>query len=188
MPAGSRTDRHGTGCRSQFAALTIGGPHPEPVLRPVVLLSAALAACAPGQTNPLAFLQPSVRLHHLNVRNLGLTGGTLDVVLAVYNPNRLTVRGTRLDAGLDVENSHFGDIVLTEALQLAQQDTTLITAPLAFRWSGVGAAARSVLSQGAVNYRINGTLSVNTPLGQPVQVPFTGQGSVPLMKAAAGAR
>src|SRR5438128_4993593 len=140
----------------------------------------ALAACATNLI-PAPFIPPTVRLHHLALRNAGLTGGTLDLVMAFYNPNRLRISGTRLDAGLDIDNRHFGDVVMLDAFQLTDHDTTLVTVPLSSQWVGAALAARSVLNAGAVNYRINGKASVNTPLGQPLQLPFSGEGSVPLL-------
>jgi len=156
-------------------------------IRPLpIVFMAALAACNSGQMLPVAFLRPSVRLHHLSVRNVGLMGGTLDLVLAFQNPNRISVRGTRLQAALDVESNHFGDVVLSEPFQLATRDTTLLTVPLTFRWSGVAAAARSVLDYGAVNYKMTGTVSVDTPAGQTLEVPFAGEGSVPVLHSGSG--
>ena len=151
-------------------------------LIPLALSIMALSACsAAGNLVPLAFTPPTVRLHHLALRNTTLSGGTMDIVMAFYNPNRLRVSGTRLEAGLDIDNNHLGDAVLSDAFQLTDQDTTLITVPLAFQWMGAAMAVRSVLNSGTVNYHINGKASVNTPLGQPLAVPFSGDGTVPLL-------
>jgi len=146
-----------------------------------------VTACG-TQLAQLSPVRPAVRLHHLSVRSVGLAGGALDVVLAFHNPNRIALKGTRLTAGLDIETTHFGDIAMNEPFQLTASDTTLITVPLTFQWSGVGAAARSLLNYGSVNYKINGTASVDTPIGQTLDVPFSGQGNVPLMKAVGGGR
>ena len=70
---------------------------------------------------------------------------------------------------------------MVDAFQLTDHDTTLVTVPMSFQWVGAALAARSVLNSGAVNYRINGKASVNTPLGQPLQLPFSGEGNVPLL-------
>ena len=147
-----------------------------------------MTACGSAQLAQLAPVRPTVRLHHLSIRSVGLAGGALDVVLAFYNPNRILLKGTRLSAGLDIETTHFGDIAMTEPFQLTASDTSLITLPLTFQWAGVGAAARSLLNYGAVNYKITGTASVDTPLGTALEVPFGGRGSVPLLKAATGGR
>lgn len=140
-------------------------------------------ACAGGSLGALAPIKPEVRLHHLSINSIGLMGGSLDVVLAFHNPNRIALKGTRLTAGLDIENSHFGDIALNNPFQITASDTSLITVPLTFQWAGVGAAARSVLNYGSVNYKINGTASIDTPVGSTLEVPFSGTGNVPLLKA-----
>lgn len=150
-------------------------------LLPLALVALSVA-CGPGTVNPLSLLQPDVRLHHLAVRNVGLSGGTLDVVLAFHNPNPINLQGTRIQAGLDIEGSHFGDIDLSNPFSLAGKDTTMLTLPLTFRWSGVATAVRSALDYGAVNYAIKGTASITAPGVPAFDVPFTGQGNVPLLK------
>jgi len=148
------------------------------LLLPMLLL----AACGPGGVNPASLIQPGVRLHHLAVRNLGLAGGTLDVALAFHNPNNFALPGTGLTAALDIEGTHFGDVNLLNPFTLAGKDTTLVTVPLTFKWSGVAGAARSILNYGAVNYGISGKFTVKTPANVSLDVPFSGQGSVPLLK------
>jgi hypothetical protein len=150
-------------------------------LLPLALVALALG-CAPGTVDPLSVLQPDVRLHHLSLRNVGLSGGTLDLVLAFHNPNKINLQGTRVQAGLDIEGDHFGDIDLSNPFSLAGRDTTLLTVPLTFRWSGVATAARSVLNYGAVNYAIKGTTTIRATGIPSFDVPFSGQGSVPLLK------
>ncbi|HXI20157.1 MAG TPA: LEA type 2 family protein [Gemmatimonadales bacterium] len=149
-----------------------------------VILTASLisAGCGAGTVNPVDLVRPGVRLQHLALRNVGLSGGTLDLVMAIHNPNRITLQGVGLEAGLDVENNHFGDVQLAGPFTLTRSDTTLVTVPLNFRWSGVAAAARSVLDYGAVNYGLSGSFSVEAPGGVRLQVPFSGQGNVPLLR------
>lgn len=148
----------------------------------MILAALSLAACGPGGVNPVDLIQPDVRLHHLSVRNVGLSGGTLDVVMAFHNPNKFTLKGVGLTAGLDIEGNHFGDVAMNNPFSLAGRDTTLLTVPLTFRWSGVAGAARSVLDYGAVNYGISGKFTINAPAGVPLDVPFSGQGNVPLLR------
>lgn len=148
-----------------------------------LLLTLALAACGgPGGVDPASLIQPQVHLRSLTVRNVGLTGGTLELALAFHNPNRLTLNGSALTAGLDVEGTHFGDVALAGPFALAGNDTTVMTVPLNFSWSGVGSAARSVLNSGAVNYGIDGRFALRLPVGTDLEIPFTGQGSLPLLR------
>lgn len=152
-------------------------------MKKLLLLAAfAALACGPGTINPADILQPDVRVHHLAVRNLGLSGGTLDVVMAFHNPNPVNLKGLGLSAGLDIEGHHFGDIDMPNPFSLAGKDTTLITVPLTFRYANLASAARAVLDFGAVNYAINGKFTINTPAKTSFDVPFSGQGNVPLLR------
>lgn len=146
-------------------------------------LALLLVACGgPGRVDPASLIQPHVALRSVTVRNVGLTGGTLDVALAFHNPNRVTLTGSALSAGLDIEGTHFGDLALAGPFSLSQGDTTVVTVPLGFSWSGVGSAARSVLNSGAVNYGIDGRFTIRLPAGVDLAVPFSGQGSIPLLR------
>lgn len=153
-------------------------------MRKLLLLATLLAvtACGPGGVNPATLIQPGVKVHHIGVKNVGISGATLDVVLAFHNPNNFTLPGTALVADLDIENNRFGTINMNEPFSLGGKDTTLVTVPLSFRYASVGSAARAIIGYGAVNYKISGSFSVQTPANTALQVPFTGSGNVPLLK------
>ena len=128
------------------------------------------------------FQEPSIDLNTIVVKGIGLTGGSLDLVLDVNNPNSFDLKGTKLDLGLDVEGTHFGDVELNDAFNLPKGVPTTLVVPLSFNWSGVGAAARSALQYGTVKYELNGTASLQTPWGIE-RVPFKRTGSVALNQA-----
>lgn len=152
-------------------------------MKKLLLLSALAAlACGPGSINPADIIKPNVRVHHLAIRNLGLSGGTLDVVMAFYNPNGVNLKGVGLTAGLDIEGNHFGDIDMRDPFSLAGKDTTLVTVPLTFRYANLTGAARSVIQLGAVNYSVDGAFTITTPINTSFDVPFSGQGNVPLLR------
>lgn len=132
------------------------------------------------------FQEPSIQLTTVVVRGLGLAGGTLDLMLDVNNPNNFDLRGTRLELGLDVEGTHFGDVELNDAFNLPRGQPTTVVVPLTFEWAGVGAAARSALTYGTVKYEMKGTASLQTPFGVE-RVPFSRSGSVALSGAREGA-
>ena len=52
---------------------------------------------------PAVFKNPDLTLQRAVVRGVSLSGGTMDLVVGVYNPNRFDLQGTRLQLGLDVE-------------------------------------------------------------------------------------
>jgi LEA14-like dessication related protein len=147
-----------------------------------LLALVVVTACGPGGVNPATLVQPGVKVHHIAVKNVGISGATLDVVLAFHNPNNFTLPGTSLTADLDIENNRFGTINMDEPFSLGGKDTTLVTVTLSFRYASVGGAARALLDYGAVNYKISGSFAVKTPANTSLQVPFSGTGNVPLLK------
>ena len=137
-----------------------------------------IAACA--VLNMAKFQEPSIQLNSLVVRSVGLQGGALAVLLDINNPNSFDLRGTRLTLGLDVERTHFGDVVLNDAFALPKGVVTTLTVPLTFEWAGVGAAARSIFARGTVSYHMVGDASLTTPYGTG-RVPFSRDGRVSLV-------
>jgi LEA14-like dessication related protein len=140
-------------------------------------LATGVMGCA--ALNMTKFQEPTIELQTIIVRGIGLTGGTLDLQLEVTNPNSVDIKGTKLELGLDVEGTHFGDVVLDDAFNLPKGQPTTVIVPLTFNWAGVGAAARSALSYGTVKYDMKGTASLQTPWGVE-KVPFSHNGSVAL--------
>ena len=109
------------------------------------------------------FKEPDLRLDHVVVRSVGLTGGTLDFVVDVHNPNSFDLQGTELRVGFDVENSHLGDIDYRDDFAVQRGDTTRLTLPLRFEWAGVGSAVRAALGYGDIPYKMAGEVSIQTP-------------------------
>ena len=138
-----------------------------------------IAGCA--TVRGLAFSEPDVTLKQINVTRLGLTGGTLDLVFDVYNPNSYRLRSTRVEIGLDLEERHFGDALLERPLDLSPENHSEVIVPVRFEWTGVGAGARALLTKQAVGYGVSGRFLVSTPLGDR-GVTVRGRGDVPLRK------
>ena len=147
----------------------------------VAISLAGAMACAGLPSN---FLDPEVQLREVIVRGVGLTGGSMDLRLDVYNPNRFDLRGTRLQLGFDVEGSHVGDITYTDEFQIQKGDTTTVVLPMRFNWNGVSAAVRAALGYGDIPYKMRGQATVRTPLGDKV-IPFTREGRAPLTRTTA---
>jgi LEA14-like dessication related protein len=123
-----------------------------------------------------AFQQPIVHLQDVKVNGVGLTGGTLDVRLSVYNPN-----GYRMDATRMTYNVTVGDSVrlatgtVDNRFTVNENDSSVVTVPVIFSYSGIGAAGRQIMNTGGVNYRVNGDVTVGTVVGN-FTVPYTANG------------
>ena len=139
----------------------------------------AIAACA---SMPRTFIDPEITLREVTVRGIGLTGGSMDLLVDVYNPNHFDLRGTRLQLGFDVEGSHLGDITYDDEYRVDEGDTTTVTLPMRFNWTGVSAAARAALGYGDIPYKMRGQATVRTPFGDRV-VAFTREGRAPLTRS-----
>ncbi len=139
-----------------------------------------LAGCATLRS-ALSFQEPQMQLKEINVTGMGLTGGTLDLVFDVYNPNDYRLRSTRLEVALDLEGTHFGDALIDRPLDLSPTNHSQVVMPVRFEWAGVGAAARGLLTRQALRYGVTGAVLLDTPLGDK-RVQLRGTGNVPLKK------
>lgn len=131
----------------------------------------------------LNFKEPDIQLDQAVVRGIDLTGGNLDLVVKVQNPNNFTLQGTRLQVGFDVEGSHLGDITYDNDFTVSENETTTITLPLRFGWSGVGSAVRAALGYGDLPYTMKGQATLKLPGGLSTSVSFTHEGRAPLTRA-----
>ena len=143
------------------------------------ILSAVLLAGCAGL--PAYFKDPDLKLQRVVVRGVGLTGGTMDLIVSLYNPNSFDLQGTRLQVGLDVEDSHVGDAEYASGFQVQKGDTTALTVPVQFNWNGLAGAVRSALGYGELPYKLTGQLTVGTPFGDR-KIPFTREGRAPLSR------
>jgi hypothetical protein len=145
-------------------------------------LAAMVTACAAVGDY---FKEPDIRLDQVIVRGVGLTGGVLDLVVDVHNPNSFDLRGIGLRVGFDVEGSHVGDIEYRDEFTVDRGDTSRLTLPVKFAWSGVGSAVRSALGYGEIPYEMKGEISLQTPFGRRA-VPFSKEGRAPLTRSGGG--
>jgi len=148
--------------------------------RTLALLAGVVTACATLR-NALNFESPQIELQQINVTGMGLSGGTLDLVFDVYNPNQYRLRSTRLEVGLELASTDFGKALIDKPLDLSPQNHSRVVMLVRFTWAGVGAAARSLLQSQELPYGITGAVMLDTPLGER-RVQLSSKGNVPLRK------
>ena len=144
----------------------------------LLVLAAALGGCA-GLGN--AMKEPGIRLQRVVVREVGVRGGRLDLMVDLDNPNAFDLRGTAVELGFDVEGSHVGDVRYEDEFSVDKGGRTTLALPLRFEWAGVGAALRASLSYGELPYAMKGQIKLQTPWGAH-SVPFTREGRAPLTR------
>ena len=122
-----------------------------------------------------AFAEPVVTLRDVKLQGIGMTGGSFDVVLSVYNPNGYRLDATQLNYNLFVDTLRFANGTLNQQFTVQEKDSTIVRVPVNFSYSGVGEAGRQLLNTGSVNYRVAGDVTVATPVGS-FKVPYDRSG------------
>jgi len=134
---------------------------------------AALGGCATLGMG--TFREPIVSFKDLKVRGLGLSGGSLDAYVNIYNPNGFKLDATRLTYNVLVGQNQLGTGALDSRFTVQSKDSTTVRIPIDFTYAGIGAAATQMMQQGSVPYTITGDVTVATPLGNFTR-PYTGTG------------
>ena len=122
-----------------------------------------------------AFKEPVVTLRDVRLNGVGLTGGSMDVVLNVYNPNGYNLSATQMTYQLMVDSVRFAEGLVQQRFEVAERDSNTVRIPVSFTYAGIGEAGRQLLNTGSVNYRVAGGLTVATPLGN-FTVPYDRSG------------
>jgi LEA14-like dessication related protein len=127
----------------------------------VACLTLACASLGRG-----SFKEPVVTLRDARITGVGTNGGSMEVVLGVYNPNNFRLDGVRMTYNVLVDSVKFGTGSYDSRFTVEKGDTTEIRLPLQFTYAGVGAAGRQLMQMGSVEYRVLGDVTVATPAGQ----------------------
>jgi LEA14-like dessication related protein len=143
----------------------------------VLAACAALAAAGCSMLGHAAFKDPVVHLSDVQLRGFGVTGGQLDVKLSVYNPNHYRLDATRLTYTVNMagDSVHIADGTLDNRFTVNEGDSAMVAIPVSFTYAGLGAAGRSLLNTGVVNYHVLGNVTVGSPVGS-FTVPFSQTG------------
>jgi LEA14-like dessication related protein len=140
----------------------------------VVAIALTLTGCS--ALGRAAFQNPVVSLRDVRVLGLGTTGGQLEVQLGVYNPNQYRLDATRLTYRVFVGDSvGVASGALDTQTTVQAGDSTIVRVPIAFTYSGVGAAALQLMRTGSVTYRVGGDVTVGSPVGN-FTVPYSTTG------------
>jgi hypothetical protein len=143
----------------------------------VAITTLLITGCATIQQ--LGFEEPDFNLTSVRIDGLGLTGGSLTLLIEVDNPNSYDLRTGQIDVAIDLEGTRFGEAFLDGSTRFGSRTITPIELPLSFKWAGVGTGARSIVDRGGINYKLLTRLSADTPLGNRL-IEITTRGNVPV--------
>lgn len=141
----------------------------------LALLALPLSGCATLARQ--AFAAPVVEVKDVRVRNIGLTGGTLDVTLTLQNPNeyRLDARAITYEFYVDTTKVVTGEV--DRLVTLEGKGMSEIVLPVTFGYNELSVAMREYMNKGALDYRVVGQFTLVTPFGSLTR-PYSGRGRV----------
>lgn len=162
-------------------------PRPGRLHRSLVGAGLLLLALLPLSGCALFVKEPRVTIAHVEVVSLGLLGGRAQVGLLIENPNRfdLQVRSFayRLDVadGVPGEEESWSSLASQEEsvqdILIPGREQVEVEVPVDFGYAAVGSALRSLLIEGQVRYRVEGSVRVRGPVGEHT-LPFAGRGAL----------
>jgi len=129
--------------------------------------------------------EPVVRVTDVQAASIGLSGGTLRVVLDLENPNRFGLKSEAFTYSLDlaedsgVETTTWRGLVdgtHADVVALPAQGSTRVEVEVPFEYSSVGVVVARLLRQGELEYRFSGSFQFRMPIGG-VHVPFDERGT-----------
>lgn len=132
-----------------------------------------LGACATMRRQ--AFQNPTVELKDVVVKGIGLNGGSLDVILDVYNPNDYRIDASRVTYAVLADSLQVATGEVTKLVTLQNRTTTTITLPVTFTMRELTKAAGVLLQTGSIEYTVQGDFTLATPFGS-ITRPYKGKG------------
>ncbi len=100
------------------------------------LLATTVAVAACSFLGKQAFEQPIVHLQKVEIAGIGLTGGSLNVELSVYNPNHYRLDATRLTYRvlLNSDSVTLADGAMEQPFTVKDNDSTIVKIPVNFAY------------------------------------------------------
>lgn len=129
-----------------------------------VVALGTVAACG-GRMGKQVFAQPDVSVKDVKVTGLGLSGGSVDVVMNVHNPNNFRLDASRVTYKLLVDTVSFATGSLDSRMSVDGGKDMEVRIPVNFAYAAVGSAGKQLLAMGSVPYRVLGDFTVATVLG-----------------------
>ncbi len=122
-----------------------------------------------------AFQNPVVELKDVQLKGVGLQGGSLDVILDVFNPNDYRIDASRVTYTVFADSLQVATGEVTKLVTLDNKNTTRVTLPVNFTFREVNQAANLLLQRGSIDYTVKGDFTLATPFGSLTR-PYSSRG------------
>jgi LEA14-like dessication related protein len=131
----------------------------------VVAAAVMLAGTGCSALGRQAFKQPKVTVQDVRVTGVGLTGGALDVLLNVDNPNGYRLDATRMTYQVNVDTMPVANGIVGSTFTVQGNASQQVHIPVNFTFAGLAAAGRALMNTGTAPYTVTGDITVGTPIG-----------------------
>jgi LEA14-like dessication related protein len=132
-------------------------------LLPAIILLAALTGCASLARS--TFAAPKVVLKDVRLKGVGLSGGSLDVILEVDNPNDYRLDATRFTYNFYVDTLKLAYGEVQKRVTLEAHRTAEVVVPLQFSFQQMMQASALITQSGSVDYHVTGEVTAATIAG-----------------------
>ena len=122
-----------------------------------------------------AFANPMVTVKDVRVKGVGMQGGSLDLVLDVYNPNEYRLDASRISYQVWVDSNQIATGEIEKLVTLTDKGNSEVVVPVNFTFASVQKALVHYAQRGSVDYRVTGDFTMKTPFGS-ITRPYTGAG------------
>lgn len=139
------------------------------------LLAGVLALSGCARMARSAFQNPTVELRDIVVKGVGFQGGSLDVVLDVYNPNDYRIDASRVTYTVFADTLKVATGEVTKMVTLSNRKSNTVTLPVTFSLRELQQAAGILLQRGSVDYTVQGDFTLATPFGS-ITRPYKSKG------------
>lgn len=122
-----------------------------------------------------AFANPVVEVKDVRVKGVGTQGGSLDLVLDVYNPNEYRIDARRISYSVVVDSNEIATGEIERLVTLTDKGHSEIVVPVNFTYAAVQKAVMKFALRGSLDYRVAGQFTMVTPVGS-ITRPYSGAG------------
>lgn len=122
-----------------------------------------------------AFTDPVIEVKDVKVTGIGPEGGSLDIVLDVYNPNEFRLDATRITYQVWVDTTQLATGAIDKRVTLTDKGRSDVVVPVSFTYAAVRLALLQMTLRGSIDYRVTGQFTVMTPFGN-ITRPYSGTG------------
>jgi LEA14-like dessication related protein len=135
----------------------------------------ALNGCASLASQ--AFANPVVEVKDVRVTSIGFAGGSLELILDVYNPNEYRLDASKITYTFWVDTTQIATGVIERLLTVEGKGRGSITVPVTVGFSEASYALRTYARFGSLDYRVTGQFTLAMPFGNLTR-PYSGTGKI----------